>query len=63
MKKIWSYVEWFDNPLTLSGSIATGDSFLAAEVMGADFAYNGFPFIATRELFSAIHSYFGDGSG
>lgn len=41
--------EWFDGPLALSGSIATGDSILAAEAMGADFAYIGSPFIATRE--------------
>lgn len=41
--------EWFDGPLALSGSIATGDSILAAEAMGADFAYIGSPFIATEE--------------
>lgn len=41
--------EWFDGPLALSGSIATGDSILAAVAMGADFAYIGSPFIATRE--------------
>src|SRR5690625_497651 len=41
--------EWFDGPLALSGSIATGDSILAAQAMGADFAYIGSPFIATDE--------------
>lgn len=41
--------EWFDGPLALSGSISTGDAILAAEAMGADFAYIGSPFIATEE--------------
>ena len=41
--------EWFDGPLALSGSIATGQSILAAQAMGADFAYIGSPFIATHE--------------
>ncbi len=41
--------EWFDGPLALSGSIATGDAILAAQAMGADFAYIGSPFIATEE--------------
>lgn len=41
--------EWFDGPLALSGSIATGEAVLAAEAMGADFAYIGSPFIATEE--------------
>ncbi|MBA2636126.1 MAG: nitronate monooxygenase [Sphingomonas sp.] len=40
---------WFEGPLVLSGSIATGAAVLAAEVMGADFAYVGSPFIATPE--------------
>jgi nitronate monooxygenase len=40
---------WFDGPLILSGSIATGSSVLAAEAMGADLAYIGSPFIATPE--------------
>jgi nitronate monooxygenase len=33
----------------LSGSIATGDAVLAAQAMGADFAYIGSAFIATQE--------------
>ncbi|MEL7490951.1 MAG: nitronate monooxygenase family protein [Pseudomonadota bacterium] len=41
--------EWFDGPLALSGSLATGDSVLAAEAMGADFAYIGSAFIACDE--------------
>ena len=41
--------EWFDGPLALSGSIATGGAVLAAQAMGADFAYIGSPFIATHE--------------
>ncbi len=41
--------QWFDGPLALSGSIATGDAVLAARAMGADFAYIGSPFIATTE--------------
>lgn len=41
--------EWFDGPLALSGSIATGRSILAAQAMGADFAYIGSSFIAMTE--------------
>jgi len=41
--------QWFDGPLALSGSIATGSAVLAAQAMGADFAYIGSPFIATDE--------------
>ncbi|WP_077213536.1 NAD(P)H-dependent flavin oxidoreductase [Bacillus dakarensis] len=41
--------EWFDGPLALSGSIATGSAILSAQAMGADFAYIGSPFIATHE--------------
>jgi len=48
--------EWFDGPLALSGSIATGSSILAAEAMGADFAYIGSPFIATKEA-NAVDEY------
>ncbi len=40
---------WFDGPLVLSGSIATGSAVLATQAMGADFAYIGSPFIATPE--------------
>lgn len=41
--------QWFDGPLALSGSIATGSGVLAAQAMGADFAYIGSAFIATHE--------------
>ena len=41
--------EWFDGPLALSGSISTGDAVLAAQAMGADFAYIGSAFIAAVE--------------
>ncbi|ODS61705.1 MAG: 2-nitropropane dioxygenase [Acidovorax sp. SCN 68-22] len=41
--------QWFDGPLALSGAIATGDAVLAAQAMGADFAYIGSAFIATEE--------------
>jgi nitronate monooxygenase len=45
--------QWFDGPLALSGSIATGDAVLAALAMGADFAYIGSAFIATDEARAA----------
>lgn len=48
--------EWFDGPLALSGSIARGESILAAQAMGADFAYIGSPFIATYEA-RAVEEY------
>jgi len=41
--------EWFDGPLLLSGGIATGGAILAAQAMGADLAYIGSAFIATKE--------------
>ncbi len=44
---------WFDGPLALSGAIARGASILAAQVMGADLAYIGSAFIATREANAA----------
>ena len=44
---------WFDGPLALSGSISTGDAVLAAQAMGADFAYIGSAFIATEEARAA----------
>ncbi|MGB6100432.1 MAG: nitronate monooxygenase family protein [Comamonas sp.] len=40
---------WFHGPLALAGAIATGDAVLAAQAMGADFAYIGSAFIATEE--------------
>ena len=41
--------QWFDGPVALSGSISTGGAVLAAQAMGADFAYIGSAFIATEE--------------
>ena len=41
--------EWFGGPVALSGSIASGGAILAAQAMGADFAYIGSAFIATEE--------------
>jgi nitronate monooxygenase len=40
---------FFSGPVALSGSIATGDAILAAQAMGADFAYIGSRWLATRE--------------
>jgi len=40
---------WFDGPLALSGSIASGAAILGAQATGADLAYVGSAFIATRE--------------
>jgi len=48
--------QWFDGPLALSGSIATGGAILAAQAMGADFAYIGSAFIATHEA-RAVDAY------
>lgn len=45
--------QWFDGPIALSGSIATGRAVLAAQVMGADLGYIGSPFIATKEANAA----------
>ncbi|MFD2680279.1 NAD(P)H-dependent flavin oxidoreductase [Bacillus seohaeanensis] len=45
--------QWFDGPLALAGAIANGNSVLAAQAMGADFAYIGSPFIATHEARAA----------
>ena len=41
--------EWFDGLVALSGSIGHGRSILAAQALGADFAYIGSPWIATDE--------------
>lgn len=48
--------EWFDGPIALSGSIATGGAVLAAQAMGADLAYIGSAFIATHEA-NAVDAY------
>ena len=41
--------QWFEGPIALSGAISTGGAVLAAQAMGADFAYIGSAFIATEE--------------
>ena len=48
--------EWFDGPLLLSGSIASGRAILGAQAMGADLAYIGSAFIATKEA-NAVEDY------
>ncbi|MET1756281.1 nitronate monooxygenase family protein [Novosphingobium sp. RD2P27] len=44
---------WFDGLVALSGAIACGRSILAAQALGADFAYVGTPWIATPEANAA----------
>jgi nitronate monooxygenase len=41
--------EWFDGPVALAGAISNGAAILAALASGADLAYMGSAFIATRE--------------
>lgn len=48
--------KFYDGPIALSGSITNGSAILAAQAMGADFAYIGTRFIATREA-NAIDGY------
>ncbi|CAN1573906.1 COG2070 Dioxygenases related to 2-nitropropane dioxygenase [Caulobacteraceae bacterium] len=48
--------EWFDGPVALSGAIANGKAILAAQAMGADLAYIGSAFIATKEA-NAVQGY------
>ena len=48
--------QWFDGPIALSGAIASGGAVLAAQAMGADFAYIGSAFIATEEA-RAVEGY------
>ena len=48
--------KFYDGPIALSGSITNGRAILAAQAMGADFAYIGTRFIATREA-NAIDGY------
>ncbi|HEX2560715.1 nitronate monooxygenase family protein [Phenylobacterium sp.] len=45
--------QWFDGPIALSGAIANGGAVLAAQAMGADLAYIGSAFIATKEANAA----------
>lgn len=48
--------QWFDGPVALSGAIAHGRSVLAAQACGADLAYIGSAFIATKEA-NAVDAY------
>ena len=48
--------KWFEGPVALSGSIGTGRAIRAARVLGADFAYIGSAFIATKEA-NAVERY------
>ena len=48
--------EFFDGPLALSGSMATGGAIAAAQAMGADLAYIGSAFIAMDEA-NAVDGY------
>lgn len=41
--------KFFQGPIALSGAIASGDAVLAAQAMGADFAYIGSRWLATTE--------------
>ena len=41
--------QFFDGPIVLSGAIANGRSILATQALGADLAYMGTRFIATKE--------------
>ncbi|AXI10206.1 nitronate monooxygenase [Oceanobacillus zhaokaii] len=41
--------EFFDGPIILGGSMSKGEDILAAEVLGADFAYMGTHFIVAEE--------------
>jgi len=41
--------KFYAGPIALSGAIATGDAVLAAQAMGADFAYIGSRWLATQE--------------
>jgi nitronate monooxygenase len=47
---------WFDGPIALSGAIAYGRAIRAARLLGADFAYIGSAFIATKEA-NAVERY------
>ena len=50
---------FFQGPVALSGAIAHGRSILAAEALGADFAYAGSMFIAAAEA-NAVDAYKAD---
>jgi nitronate monooxygenase len=45
---------FFDGPIVLAGAITSGAAILAAQAMGADLAYMGTRFIATKEANAAL---------
>lgn len=47
---------WYNGPIALSGAIANGKAIRAARMLGADFAYIGSAFIATKEA-NAVDRY------
>ena len=47
---------WFEGPIALSGAIGNGRAIRAARILGADFAYIGSAFIATKEA-NAVEGY------
>jgi nitronate monooxygenase len=48
--------QWFGGPIALSGAIGNGKAIRAARILGADFAYVGSAFIATKEA-NAVEKY------
>ncbi|MGI9344973.1 MAG: NAD(P)H-dependent flavin oxidoreductase [Gammaproteobacteria bacterium] len=46
--------QWFDGTILLSGSISSGQNVLASLAMGADLAYIGSRFIATKEANASL---------
>ena len=48
--------KFYDGPIALSGAITNGRAILAAQAMGADFAYIGTRFIASKEA-NAVDTY------
>jgi nitronate monooxygenase len=48
--------QWFEGPIGLSGAIGNGKAIRAARILGADFAYIGSAFIATKEA-NAVERY------
>src|SRR6201993_3840444 len=48
--------QWFSGPIALSGAIGNGKAIRAARILGADFAYIGSAFIATKEA-NAVERY------
>jgi len=45
--------KFWDGPIALSGAMSKGEHVLAAQAMGADFAYMGTRFIATKEAIAS----------